>query len=153
MLLLPQNLTGKLQLYGFVSRLFISVNLFLFHRRLAKLSHLLKYLYLWLKKNLPERQLWMEILRKKLLTPPSLGILRFTASERKQYFVKEALRNIHSWFLTKRHKVPSASWSIWSNYIFSFLQLCTLLMPLWCCDYDETYKLRLVILNFLQWSW
>lgn len=51
MLLLPQNLTGKLQLYGFVSRLFISVNLFLFHRRLAKLSHLLKYLYLWLKRT------------------------------------------------------------------------------------------------------
>lgn len=41
-----------------------------------------------------------------------------------------------------------SSWSIWSNYRFSFLQLCTSVMPFWFCVYDETNKLRLIISNF-----
>lgn len=86
----------------------------------------------------------MTALEVNLQTPQCLEILRFAIT----LFCERSAKDYSLMAFNKKALSASSSWSIWSNYRFSFLQLCTSVMPFWCCGYDETNKLRLVISNF-----
>ena len=118
-MLLFLNLTAKLLFHRFVSRLFICINLFRFTR--GRLNcHVFKISLPLSKTTYQNDCIGSKSSEKKLQTPQCLEILSFAIT----LFCERSAKNHSLMAFNKKALSAISSWSIWSNYRFSFLQLC-----------------------------